>query len=325
MLPQILLFLLGLGVLYVGADWLVKGASSIALQFGLRPMVIGLTVVALGTSMPELLINVFAVVSDQDALAIGNIVGSNIANIALILGISAMLLPLAVSPGALRKEYPLMLGVTLLFWILASDGDITRRDGIALVACLVAFMAYVVHEARSSYLARDSTEAHASPEGPLSVLRRLATSNWGRAAYVVGGIAVLALGADLMVKSAVSIAHTLDIHPGIIGLTIVAVGTSLPELAASIVCALRGEAEMSVGNVLGSNMLNIMFVVGLVALIQPLHVEPVALRVHFPIMVGFTLLLFPLAWTRSQISRSEGGFLLAGFATYFVYLIVPYL
>jgi len=218
-----------------------------------------------------------------------------------------------------------MLGVTLLFWILALDGEVTRGDGIVLVSCLIAFLSYIVHQARSSYKKMPQSDKVEAPESPLGLLKRLSTSNWGRAGYVAGGIIVLALGAQLMVTSAVSIADQLGIHPGIIGLTIVAVGTSLPELAASVLCALRGETEMSVGNVLGSNMLNIMFVVGLVALVQPLEVEPVALQVHFPIMVGFTLILFPIAWTRNQISRLEGGLLLAGFATYFIYLIGPYL
>ncbi|MBO6576277.1 MAG: calcium/sodium antiporter [Rhodothermales bacterium] len=326
MLYLILLFILGLGALYLGADWLVRGASAIALRLGIRPMVIGLTIVAVGTSMPELLLNVVAVLDGQDALAIGNIVGSNIANIALILGITALLLPLTVEPEALKKEYPMMLGITLLFWFLASNGRIGRIDGIILVACLFAFMAYILIANRRSSAPPVDLPLEEEKEGAVgdTLIARLRSSTWGRVAYVVFGMVMLAIGADLLVDSAVGMADILGIHPGVIGLTALAVGTSLPELAASLVSALRGESDLSVGNVLGSNMLNIMFVVGLVALIQPMTIDPDALRLHFPIMVGFTLLLFPLAWTHQRINRYEGGLLLSGFVAYFAYLLVPY-
>jgi cation:H+ antiporter len=324
MLVQVLIFALGLGVLYFGAEWLVRGASALALRLGIRPLVVGLTVVALGTSMPELLLNVIAVWSDQDALAIGNIIGSNIANIALILGITALVLPLTVEPEALKKEYPMMLGVTLLFWALALDGVINRTDGFILLSALVAFMVYVVRDARSR--PKGLVDIPDEEHGPDATRwARFITTQAGRITLVLFGVVLLAVGANLMVGSAVAIADYLGIHPGIIGLTVVAVGTSLPELAASLVCALRGEADMSVGNVLGSNMLNIMFVVGLVAVLNPMVIEPAALKLHFPIMVAFTVLLFPLAYTRKQITRMEGGFLVAGFTTYFVYLLVPYI
>jgi cation:H+ antiporter len=327
MILQLVLFALGLGVLYVGADWLVKGASSLALDLGIRPLVVGLTVVALGTSMPELLLNVIAVWEDQDALAIGNIIGSNIANIALILGVTALVLPLTVAPDALKKEYPMMLGVTLLFWFLASQGaGISRLDGAILISCLLAFMGYILLTARKrppGSVEIPTVADDAPVDG--SFLAKMATTAWGRTLYVIVGMALLALGADLMVGSAVTIGDLLGIHPGVVGLTAVAIGTSLPELAASLVCALRGEADMSVGNVLGSNMLNIMFVVGLVSMIKPMAVDQAALDLHFPVMVGFTILLFPLAWTRFRINRPEGGLLLAGFLTYFAFLLYPYI
>ncbi|NNE69252.1 MAG: calcium/sodium antiporter [Rhodothermales bacterium] len=327
MLLQFFLFALGLGVLYLGADWLVRGASALALDLGIRPLMVGLTVVALGTSMPELLLNVFAVVQGVDALAIGNIIGSNIANIGLILGVTALVLPLTVAPEALKKEYPMMLGVTLLFWFLSWQGaGLSRIDGAILVTCLVAFMVYILKTARTRPpgsveipVADDFDAPEASP------LARFASTKLGRVTYVIIGMGMLALGAELMVSSAVDIGDRLGIHPGVIGLTAVAIGTSLPELAASLVCALRGEADMSVGNVLGSNMLNIIFVVGLVAMIQPMAVEQEALDIHFPVMVGFTLLLFPLAWTRFRINRPEGAVLLTAFLSYFAYLLYPYL
>jgi cation:H+ antiporter len=332
MLLQFVLFAIGLAILYLGADWLVRGASSLALHFGIRPLVVGLTVVALGTSMPEFLLNLFAVFAEEDSLAIGNIIGSNIANIALILGLTSVLLPLAVDRGTIRKEYPMMLGVTLLFWALASDGVVSRLDGAVLVFGLASFLVWLVVDARNH--ARHNGDRRPTDEGATSHMEDHGTSDMvqkavlgrtGRIVYIVGGVLALGVGARFMVTSAVEIADALNVHHVVIGLTIVAIGTSLPELAASMVCVIRKEADMSVGNVLGSNLLNILFVVGLIALFRPLTVEPVALQVHFPVMVVFTALLFPLAWTRFRISRPEGVALLALYAVYLGYLAAPYL
>ncbi|GIV59197.1 calcium/sodium antiporter [Rhodocaloribacter litoris] len=323
MLLQILLFLAGLGALYYGAEWLIKGAMSLALRFGIRRMVVGLTVVALGTSMPEFLVNFFAALWDEDSLALGNIVGSNIANIALILGMSAMVYPLAVQPPALRKEYPLMMLVMAAFYAMAWDGTISRLDGVLLVAGLAGFLAYLVLDARTeTSKAEVARELLAATDGntPVELLPM-----WKKSLYLLGGVAGLALGARLMVSAAVNIAEALQISHVVIGLTVVAVGTSLPELAASVLCAFRREPEMTVGNILGSNLLNILFVVGLIALIRPLHVEADAITIHFPVMMAFGLLLLPLAWTGYRISRLEGTVLVLGFTGYMVYLALPYL
>ncbi len=334
MVIQAVIFLAGLGVLYVGAEWLVRGASALALHFGIRPLVVGLTVVALGTSMPEFLLNLFAVAAKEDSLAVGNIIGSNIANIALILGLTSLLIPLAVDRGTIRREYPMMLGVTLLFWALASDGVVSRLDGTVLVFGLVSFMVWLVVDARNH--ARKNGPHRPTDEGATGRLDSddeetaevMATARLGsgqRFGYILAGVIALAIGARLMVTSAVAIADALNVHHVVIGLTIVAIGTSLPELAASMVCVMRKEADMSVGNILGSNLLNILFVVGLIALFRPLVVEPVALQIHFPVMVGFTALLLPLAWTRFRITRPEGAVLLFLYAGYLAYLVSPYL
>lgn len=318
MLLQSLIFLVGLGVLYLGAEWLVNGAANLALRYGIRPIIVGITVVALGTSMPEFVVNFFAAFTGEDSLALGNIVGSNICNIALILGMSAMVLPLAVSRNTLKKEYPLMMAVLVLFYVVSLDGLISKLDGLLLVSGLVAFMVYIFFDARritGSPVKKDHSEHGDGPADQPATRKIL---------FVIGGIILLALGARAMVYAAVNVAEMMGIDPVVVGLTVVAVGTSLPELAASVVSAIRHESDISVGNVLGSNMLNVLFVVGFVSLIRPLRVDPISLEIHFPVMLAFGIVLLPLAWTQFRITRVEGGFLLAGFLSYMVFLAAPY-
>ncbi len=331
MLLHSIVFILGLGILTLGANWLVDGSSQIARKFGIRPLIIGLTIVALGTSLPEFLLNFIAVLRGEDGLAIGNIIGSNIANIGLILGISAILLPLVVDGRTLQREYPIMLAVTGLFYFLAYDGLISRVDGFILVAGLAAFIVYVVRDS----LAHANGENGAVPSESDPEPNDSCDSRWKqlftnprtaplmRIVLVLGGMAALTLGARLMVDSALGIAAILGIAPIIIGLTIVAIGTSLPELAASLMSIFRKETDMAVGNILGSNMLNILFVVGLVALIQPMAVETESIAVHFPIMIVFSVLVWPLARRKHRLSRASGVFLLVGFVAYLAWLIIP--
>ncbi|MDA0378310.1 MAG: calcium/sodium antiporter [Bacteroidetes bacterium] len=326
MLSHIVFFILGLGILYLGADWLIDGASEVAKKFGIRPLIIGLTIVALGTSIPEFLLNLFAVAAGEDGLAIGNIIGSNIANIALILGISAVLMPLSFGGSVLKKEYPIMLAVTGLFYLLSVDGVISRMDGGILMGGLVAFLIFVIHDASHS----PSTSASEPEEDPLfaphtGLKKWLHDEKMGpfvRILLIVAGMAALAIGARLMVDSSIAIAEYLGISPLVIGLTIVAIGTSLPELAASLMASYKNESDLSVGNILGSNLLNILFVIGLVALIQPMQVEEESLRFHMPAMVAFSLLLWPLARRRGQLSRLGGVILLTGFAAYLLWLTI---
>lgn len=320
MILSTVVFLIGIAVLYVGAEAMVKGAATLALRFGLRPLVVGLTVVALGTSMPEFVINFLSALAGEDSLALGNIVGSNICNIALILGLSAIVLPLSVDRAMLRKEYPIMLGTMLAFYLLALDGIISQVDGFLLVVGLVGFLVFIVVDARRYNRSAPAPEdiSEVEKEDLRSPVRR-------KLVYLFGGMVALAVGAHLMVDSAVDIAEYMGVESVVIGLTIVAVGTSLPELAASIVSASRGEAELSVGNAMGSNLLNVLFVVGLVSMMRPLKVSPISLDVHFPVMIGFALLLFPLAWTDRQITRVEGSFMVVGFMGYMSYLLYPYI
>jgi cation:H+ antiporter len=316
---QPFLFAVGLVILYYGAEWLIESASSIALHYGIRRVVVGLTIVALGTSMPEFVVNAFAVFEQESELALGNILGSNICNIALILGASAVVLPLAVTPQMLRKEYPMMMGAMVVFYLLAIDGLIGTLDGVVLVSLLVGVMAFLFYDAQrteSQIMLDELSEA----EGPTDP-----EPTWKRALYLVAGIAFLAGGANLMVESAVQMANYAGVDHAVVGLTVVAIGTSLPELAASMVGAMNDEADLSVGNVLGSNLLNVLFVVGTVALFNPLSVQTKSITLYFPIMLGFCVLFFPLAWTENRISRWEGALLLTGFVGYMTFLVYPYL
>jgi cation:H+ antiporter len=319
MLWHFLIFLVGLGILYIGAEWLVKAATQMALHYGIRPIVVGLTIVALGTSLPEFFINFFAAFTGEHDLALGNIIGSNICNIALILGSSAMILPLAVKPQMLTKEYPLMLGAMVLFYLVALDGRISQWDGIFMVIGLIGVMTFLFIDAKrhpNTPLVDQATDEEQADE-----LR----SPWMKTLYTLAGMIFLAGGAHLMVRGAVDMANMMGIDHVVIGLTIVAIGTSLPELAASMVGVIRQEADLSVGNVLGSNILNVLFVVGAIAIISPLEVRSQSLGVHFPVMLGFSVLILPLAWTQYCITRWEGGLLFAGFLGYMTYLILPYM
>lgn len=333
MLVNSIIFLVGLGILYLGAVWLVRGSSRIAARFGIRPIIIGLTVVALGTSVPELLFNGYAVLLGQDALAMGNIIGSNISNIALILGITAVIFPLTFAKNVLQEEYLMMLGVTALFYFLSMDGLVSRTDGGILLVVFSAFMTYMIHDGiQTSKKERDDatnqpTDSNSKPEptswleARLSPKRETVYLNF----LIVLGIAALAGGARLMVDSSVAIAQLLQIAPIVIGLTIVAIGTSLPELAASLMSAFKKDGDMSVGNVLGSNMFNILLIIGLVAVVRPVEVETDTIRFHFPVLMAVSLMLFPLVRKKYVLSRSGGMLLVASFTVYVIWLIYPYL
>lgn len=317
MVLYVFLFFVGLLVLYLGAEGLIQGASSIALQYGIRPVIVGLTVVALGTSMPEFLVNLFALLSGTSPLAIGNIIGSNISNVALILGVCALTLPLAVTPDVMKREYPVMLGVMGLFYVCALDGVISAFDGGIMVTILIGLGVYVFFDARNTSHAviLESMEGELDSADP-------ELSSLAKGLYLFGGMVGLALGAHLMVENALEIADLLNIDEVVIGLTVVAIGTSLPELAASLVGALKQESDMTVGNVMGSNLLNVLFVVGTLAIADPISVEPETIRLHFPVMLGFCVLIIPLTWRDQQISRLQGAFLVTCFAGFMTFLYV---
>jgi cation:H+ antiporter len=304
----------GLALLAVGAEGLVRGSTAIALRLGVTPLVVGLTVVAFGTGSPELFVSVEAAYGGNSGIALGNIVGSNISNIALILGVSALARPMHVRSELIRREMPLMIVVTLFLCALLLDGALSRLDGLSLVAGAVAYTvaAYAAAKRdRSAVVASEFDEALAAPK----------RAAWLDTAFILAGLTALLVGARLLLGGATVVAEWFGISQVVIGLTVVAIGTSLPELATSVVSAVRGEADVAFGNVIGSNILNILCILGVAALIRPFEVE--GLRpLDLGVLVGSSVFVIPLMWRGSVLNRWEGAVLLTGYVVY-LYSLIP--
>lgn len=319
MLLDLLLFILGLVGLYFGAEWLVGGSSRLATAYGISPVVVGLTIVAFGTSAPELVVSVLASLRGNGDIAVGNVVGSNIANIALILGISALIRPIVVNRGLMVRDVPIMIGFALLFLLMVLNLGIGRWEGLLLLALFGLYMHHLARATRreaaaASELAKKEQEIVASlPGGRPRPGRDLA--------FAIVGTATLVVGAQLLVGAATSIAREVGIPEVIIGMTLVAFGTSIPELAASVVASLRGEAQIVIGNIVGSNIFNTSLILGAAALARPLAIDPSVLRIEGPLMLGLSVLLVPFTFTNLCLNRLEGGALLAGYGV-FVFWIV---
>lgn len=306
--------LAGMGVLIGGAEGLVRGSSGLARRLGISPLVIGLTVVAVGTSSPEITVSVMSAARGQADLAVGNVVGSNIFNVLFILGLSASIAPLVVARQLVRFDVPVMVGVSLLVTGLAWNGRIGRLEGIALVATLVAYVALLI------WLARRSS-ADQGPAVPAAAGRRAAPlpALIGMAA---AGLGLLVVGSRLLVQGAADIARGLGVSELIIGLTIVAAGTSLPEVASSVVAAFRRETDIAVGNIVGSNLFNLLGVLGAASLAAPggLPVAPSARSFDLPVMLAAAVACLPVFFSGHRISRWEGALFLAYYAAYVVFL-----
>ncbi len=314
-----LALLVGLGLLLGGGEILVRGATALARSLGISPLVIGLTVVAFGTSAPELAVNITATLRGQGSISFGNIVGSNIANIGLVLGIAALVRPLKVQPSVVTREIPIMLGATLLAVLLASDqllggaaGLVSRLDGLVLLAGFAVFLYLTVRSAL-----RDRTDSFldvATEEGKRLGPERVAQS----VALTLGGLVGVVLGGQWTVTGAVGIATALGVSETIIGLTIVAIGTSLPELAASLIAVRHGQADLAVGNVVGSNVFNLLLVLGPTAMIRPIPV-PAGGQGDLLVLVAVSLVLLPVTLTGQRIIRLEGAALLVGYWAYMLW------
>ena len=310
-------FIVGLVLLVVGADSLVAGASRIAGRLGISPLVIGLTVVAFGTSAPELAVSVTGALTGQTDLALGNVVGSNIFNVLFILGLSAVVAPLIVQRQLVRLDVPLMIAATGLCWFMALDGVISRIDGAILALGIVLYTSILIRMAR-----QESTIAAAGAETPVGVglMDRIPV----QLAMIVAGVGMLVLGSHWLVNGAIALAESLGLSKLIISLTIVAAGTSLPELATSVLAAYRGERDIAVGNVVGSNIFNILCVLGLSSIIPPqgVAVAPAALGFDIPVMTAVALACLPLFITGGVVSRWEGAVFVAYYVAYTVYLVL---
>jgi cation:H+ antiporter len=319
MLPDLLITLAGFIVLLVGADRFVLGAGATARNFGVPPMLIGLTIVGFATSAPEILVSVTAAVQGMPSLAIGNALGSNVANIGLVLGVSALVKPIYLSNSVtLRQEMPLLLAVPIFTAIFFYTGDyLSRLDGLIMLAGLGAFLYWM---ARLGLRAARSDPMAAEFDAEIrSDMRTSVAIAW----FIVGFILLIA-GSNLLVLGAENVARGLGVSHLFMGITIVAVGTSLPELAVSATCAFKGEAELALGNIIGSNIFNLLAVAGLAVVIHPVVLDPEVLYLHFPIMIVFTVALFFMAYNKqgeSRIRRQEGSVLLLAFTAYYGLLV----
>jgi cation:H+ antiporter len=323
MLLDIFAIIAGLIILILGAEGLVRGSSSLAAKLKISPLVIGLTVVSFGTSAPELTVNIVAAINNAPDLAVGNVVGSNIANIFLILGISALIVPLAVKSSTVWKEIPLaLLGVGLLlimgndqFFDGVSYNTLTRTDGIALLALMVIFMYYVfglakADRAKKNEIAEVGAEVHQYS---------LVTS----ASLTIIGLVGLIIGGRMLVSAAVNVAQSAGLSEALIGLTIVAIGTSLPELATSIMAAIKKHADIAIGNAVGSNIFNIFFVLGATSTILPLPITgAISIDIMVAILATFLLFVFMFLGHKHRLTRWEGGVFVALYISYLGFLVV---
>ena len=298
----------GLVLLVGAASLLVRGASALALRVGLSPLVVGLTVVAFGTSAPELVVSVQAALAGAGGIAVGNVVGSNIANVGLILGVAALVRPIVSDASVLRRDLPILVGATLLGALVLHDRAVGRAEGAVLVVGLVAYLAWSVWSAR-----RDA----APPEVPVA-------GSMGRSLlWIALGLGGLIVGSRLFVGGAVGLAEAAGVSNAVIGLTVVALGTSAPELATSIVAAVRGESEIAVGNVVGSNLFNVLGILGAAALVRPLAAPGLQL-VDVAMMTGLALALIPMMWSGRRLVRAEAALLVAVYVGYIGYLALQH-
>ncbi len=299
----------GVILLYAGSWVLVEGAVSTAAMFAVRPVIIGLTIVSFATSAPELLVSLVAAIKGSGGISIGNIIGSNIINIALVLGVSAVIKPIRIKKQTIKIDIPYMIIISGVFWLLCLDSEIGRKDGIILLGLLLVFLIYGLLTAKDQN--RTSKNLRLSPA---SMVKNIA--------FIFVGIVMLAYGARFVVQEAIVIATRIGLSQTFIGISVVALGTSLPELATSAVAAARGDSDISVGNVVGSNLFNICLVMGTVGLFNPMHIDADLHYFHFPFMIGISLLLGGLAFRYRQLGKFSGY----SFITLFIfYIFISYL
>ena len=312
----------GLVLLVAGAEVLVRGAAKLAAQFGISPLVIGLTVVAFGTSAPETAVSVQAALNGSGDIAIGNVLGSNIANVLLILGITALVAPLIVSRQLIRLDVPLMIGASLVTYALAWDGSLSRLDGALLFSGVVAYTLFLIISSRKESAANAADDEFAKEFGLDEPAKPHASLING--GLVIVGLVLLVAGSNFLVEGAVILARALGLSELVIGLTVIAVGTSLPELATSVMAAIRGERDIAVGNIVGSNIFNLLCVLGLASLVSPqaIGVAASALAFDFPVMIAVAIACLPIFFAGYTINRWEGLLFVAYYAAYTLYLVM---
>jgi cation:H+ antiporter len=319
---NLLMFLIGLILLVVGASILVRGASKLAMSFGISPLVVGITIVAFGTSAPELAVSVGAVLDGNSDIAVGNVVGSNIFNVLFILGISALIVPLVVNIQLVRQEVPIMLGSCLLMLVLSLDGLLSFLDGGVLFALMIAYTVFLFVQSRRETQAANAEFAEAVQPAVAGAW----DSHWAAQIFLItAGLMALIFGSDYLVQASVNLAKSMGVSEIVIGLTIVAAGTSMPEVATSIVAAIKGERDIAVGNVVGSNTFNILGCLGLSGLVSGdlgLSIAPSLVAFDIWVMLAVSLACLPVFMSGRQIARWEGGLFLVYYIAYIAYLIL---
>ena len=315
-MPELLMIVLyitgGLVLLYFGADWLVQGAITLALHLGLSPLIVGLTVVALGTSVPEALVSVQAAIGHQGGIAVGNVVGSNILNIALILGLSALISPLKVDSHLVKADVPLLAGATFMLVVLLEDFHISRMEGAFLLLCISGYVTGNIMTVKRTSPEENKIDGMDVPENPSNTM-------WRDIGLLIVGIITLGFGANFLVTGAVDLARIWGLSEALIGLTIVSIGTGTPELATAMMAAYRKSPDLAIGNAVGSNLFNIMFVLGLAGLVAPLDATGIQTSDLY-VMLAVTLLLLPTVWTGRVLDRKEGFLFIAIYVGYLYYL-----
>lgn len=314
MFLNILLLIVGLVVLIIGGDFLVKGASSIALRFNLSPLVVGLTIVAFGTSAPELLISVKSALGGSPDLAMGNVIGSNICNLALVLGITAIISPIFVQKNSINIDWPMTMGSSLLLYLLVREGYVDSHEGLLFVSLLILYIIFIIRKSRKdAKAARELAEEFDLPEAP--------NPPWKDLVFLAIGAAGLYFGAEWFVGAAQDLAREMGISERIIGITVLALGTSLPELVTSSVASFKKETDLALGNLMGSNIFNILSILGITSLIKEIKVSDVILNTDMIWMLGITLIILPLMLSRRVMGRVDGIILLMIYI-YYTYTVV---
>lgn len=311
----------GFILLVLGAEVLVRGAARLAARFGISPLIIGLTVVAFGTSAPEMAVSTQSAFMGQGDIAIGNVIGSNIFNVLVVLGLSALIIPLVVSRQLVRFDVPIMIAAGFLAWFLALDGSYSRIDGLILFSCIVVYTGYLIISSLKAFKAGKTLASDDEYTTDINPHRFASLIN---TAYLVIGLILLVTGSNLLVTGAVSLAQALGLSELVIGLTIIAIGTSLPELATSLIAAWKGERDIAVGNIVGSNLFNLLAVLGLAGLASPenIAVARSAIEFDFPVMMAVLVACLPVFFAGYSINRWEGALFLGYYVAYTAYLIM---
>ena len=308
---QVLLLVVGFVLLVKGADWFVEGAASIADKFGIPQIVIGLTIVAMGTSAPEAAVSISAALKGSAEITIGNVVGSNILNILIILGLTSVIRTIFVQRTTIYYEIPMVIGITAILAFMGLQNNVVGRlEGLILMGCMVVYMLYLLRLAKRGTIENEELEEFAKK------------SSMGKLIFlVIVGVAAIVWGSDIAVNAATAIARIFGMSERFIGLTIVALGTSLPELVTSVTAALKGNSDIAVGNIVGSNLFNIMFVVGLTAIITPVVYDP-AFKIDSMVAIGAAVLLWVCVFQKQTLQRLHGWIMLACYGGYFAYLMI---